>query len=1278
MTSHFSRRRWVAVLATCALAATGSLIAAQPAIAAYTGQSTTPVVATVLGTQPELPDTVDVTNDSGDVESLPVQWQQVDPASLSTPYTRTIVSGTASGDAGQVTVTAKVWAVPDNLVYLIDSGRSGGASEIVDAVKDLRGDALLNDVPDRKAATADQTWGYIERNPTTPQRVTVTPGSADDWATSYLMDDNDSDEGLSYLLGLDRGRFRVSAAHVPRRTQTHASWVNVRGDQEDRREVAVTQSADGLRPPVWVSHDVSLMEPGSITYETQKVQTTGGYNASVSLIAVESLPGDPTIPTIPASTATKVVSDTYPTKSQGTNWWRSSMITGNGSNGALIAGNPTEDTQIYQNMAFNMPNDDLRETPVISGYLDGVRRSLVNGTAPAGDPAWSLQYDYTYHPGHQLELKTPPTGPVREDYRWTDYETGEVGVNYTDDRGEWERRTFASRADDVVVTHLSSSSTGAPVDLDLAITPPDEMAVESGSIASGLRYKQLAAQDGSWIGQVGHYPSYAVSELKDGGFAGVTYVVTKGGTKSRYVVDKPLGTRAAAGSQRYGVSVRGAEEVFLITASDRDVKMGLLADFAAQQDYAVVDRLIERVEGVGSAAQYRPQGELDYDAMVTPHAAIHGAEFRAVSLDLPGAEATEAFTNERLLRTQRTNAETLEPAMVERAFAAGRYATISSSGFSTPRLGGMWTGAWNSQWQADWTTDANVNLQIAGANIGALPSEIEGYANFLLRIVPDWEKNAENIFGMEDAIFAPPRTDGDRSSVNHFSGNGGNYPFQYWNAGASWLIEPLYEYWTTNGNVDIEIPEDVDLQKLASVLSPTAEDLSDAQIAALEQRGSLRLVEDLLLPLLIKQSNFWQQFVSPEYFEDASGAARYVAGKTSLADGERYLLLPCYSPENKPSGGNSPITINCAMDIAAARDGLRMTTEIAKAANGGTGVADPAWLELIDQLPTVKYDTNGALKEWALKRYTEQHAHRHVSQAYFAWPAHEAQTSEELRRGLAKTLELRKATAGDKVSGHGWLHIGLVDARLKNEVGTTEALRALLTKQAYYSSFTTNHNITGDSAYASDILNTVPTLLMESIVYSDRGRVEILPALPSDMPQGRLTGSLARTQAELTDVSWDLPANSASVTVTSRVAQTIDVSSGVEWATATVKGKTIRNSGQPLRIAFAEGESTTVAFTLGAPTAAPTFESSAAPRCVAGSVQLVVSVRNTSGAPMGLAISSSYGSKNVASLAAGSKTSVALPTRQETMPEGSVSVATTVDGITDERQVAYPTLRCTR
>ncbi|HMR50789.1 MAG TPA: glycoside hydrolase family 43 protein [Arachnia sp.] len=257
-----------------------------PGAAPALAQATPPVIGTTPGVVPALPLTVRVVQGGSEETDAPVVWDVPDPADLATEFEKAEIHGTAELDGRTVAVTATVWVVPERVVYLIDTGRVGAnGSEIVDAARALRGDALLNDAADRKVTAPEDSWGYIERNPSDNQKVSVTPGNAADWATSYTGDDNDADEGLVYRMTLDPGEYRIVAAHVPRRTQTHGSWLNVNGQKVDEKTVAVTQMPGEVRPPVFVTHELSLTERTTISYETQKLQASGGYNAHVSLLA---------------------------------------------------------------------------------------------------------------------------------------------------------------------------------------------------------------------------------------------------------------------------------------------------------------------------------------------------------------------------------------------------------------------------------------------------------------------------------------------------------------------------------------------------------------------------------------------------------------------------------------------------------------------------------------------------------------------------------------------------------------------------------------------------------------------------------------------------------------------------------------------------------------------------------------------------------------------------------------------------------------------------------
>ncbi|MDO4563733.1 MAG: glycoside hydrolase N-terminal domain-containing protein [Clostridia bacterium] len=211
-----------------------------------------------------------------------------------------------------------------------------------------------------------------------------------------------------------------------------------------------------------------------------------------------------------------VFAETYAVPTNGNKtWWRDGMVTGNGENAAILSGAPTDERIIYQHIMFNMPNDDLRDTPVLSSSLESVRQNLMQMTVPSTN--WDMQYDYTFHPGHQLRIQVNNvSGAINGYRRATNYETAEVSVEYSDNNGLWKRNTFASREDNVVITHITRSSANSKVNITLSIDDISDMS-QDRTINSALRYKRIVPSDGSYLAQIGHYPEYQNSELKNGG-----------------------------------------------------------------------------------------------------------------------------------------------------------------------------------------------------------------------------------------------------------------------------------------------------------------------------------------------------------------------------------------------------------------------------------------------------------------------------------------------------------------------------------------------------------------------------------------------------------------------------------------------------------------------------------------------------------------------------------------------------------------------------------------
>lgn len=872
--------------------------------------------------------------------------------------------------------------------------------------------------------------------------------------------------------------------------------------------------------------------------------------------------------------------------------WREGMVSGNGENGYITSGSPYADSFIFQHIGFNYPSPEPRAIPQeLTGQLAEARENVFRQNAD-----WTIKdatgakrvrtFYYSYHPGHQLRFGIPAAGELRGYERWTNYETAETGVRYSDEHGEWVRTSFTSREDNASITRIGSSSTGAKINLLLSIDDISAMsgAYEGPSDLHGLQYKKMVDANCQAIVQVAHYPAYPGSELSCGGYAGVTRVVAVGGSTERVLLPDSREAINVGREPNVAIAIKDADAVYLITGLNRTFTMGASEDFAAMEQYALVDQLMESTNVV--VAKYtRADGHFDYTAALASHVSRHAAEFNAVRFCLGGGESDRGADNQTLIAAQKAEPTRVHQAFMEQVYNQGRYALICCSGTSAPRLYGMWTGEWNPGWRGIYTLDANVNLQVASMNTGHLSWAPLGYISFFLRNTPDFAANARMAYGMEDAIQVSVNSDGDRAMHVEYDND---YPFEYWNAGASWCLLPIYEYWQCYGNRQIAIVEPMRMEALKGILSVRDGGLTDEEFARLIERGYLNLAEDILLPLLTKQANFWEQICTPEYYLDAEGQACYRQGKQALGPYEKYMILPAYSPENHPIGYSSTITANATMDISAARDGLAMVIALEQAVKReGYEAAAARWKALLDLLPTYKYDTDGALCEWAMKDYEENNNHRHLSHLYAAWPAYETQTRVELARGARIAIANRdRFNCDDGTAGHGWMHKALVQARLKNGDGMLASLLPMMREEGYYSSLMTDHDSNRRcNCYCTDTSFGTIAAVNEALVFSNTGEIEVLPALPSDWQSGSIEGLMARTGVEVKLLAWDLPNRTVQVVLHGLAkSQEIRLSAGMAWSQAKVNGRQANaqrdERGDYLGLQLDEGTEVVVDFVL--------------------------------------------------------------------------------------------------
>ena len=361
--------------------------------------------------------------------------------------------------------------------------------------------------------------------------------------------------------------------------------------------------------------------------------------------------------------------------------WREGMISGNGENGYITSGSPYTDSFIFQNMWFNYPSGDPRAIPEeLTGQLADARWNVFKQndqwkiTFPDGKTRVRTFF-YSYHPGHQLRLSVTDKGAVSDYERWTNYETAETGVRYTDEFGEWIRTSFTSREDNVSITKISQSSDGAKINMIISMDDISNMyrSRDGMSELTALQYKKLVEPSAAYIAQVAHYPSYQDSELSNGGYAGLTQIIVVNGTKKRVLLADTNEPMNVGMEQNPAIQMIDADAVYLITQSNRTFDMGKIEDFAGMTQYAIVDNLFQNTNAV--AEKYKDAyGKFDYQAALAPHALKHSAEFNAVQFTLIGDEDDKSADNVTLINAQKASKTRINHAFMEQVYNQGRYA----------------------------------------------------------------------------------------------------------------------------------------------------------------------------------------------------------------------------------------------------------------------------------------------------------------------------------------------------------------------------------------------------------------------------------------------------------------------------------------------------------------------------------------------------------------------------------------------------------------------------
>ncbi|MHC4721938.1 MAG: glycosyl hydrolase family 95 catalytic domain-containing protein, partial [Planctomycetota bacterium] len=474
----------------------------------------------------------------------------------------------------------------------------------------------------------------------------------------------------------------------------------------------------------------------------------------------------------------------------------------------------------------------------------------------------------------------------------------------------------------------------------------------------------------------------------------------------------------------------------------------------------------------------------DFDELLGRHAAIHGEIFNRTRLDLGGSKEDHKLSSEVLLKKSRLGS--LNNALLEKEFDAARYAVLSSTGELPPTLQGVWTGNWIPAWQSDYTQNGNVPSVVASMLMANMPECMEAYLNYIESMVPHFRVNARTLYGCR-GIMLPSRTSAHGYNM-HFNEE---YIHLFWTPGAAWAAHFFYDYYLYTGDREF-----------------------------LEKRA---------LPFMKEAALFFEDFL----YEGHEG---------------KYMFNPSYSPENTPSNSDSQASINATMDIALVKELLTNLVTVCEELDiEQEGVM--RWKWMLQKMPEYQINDDGTVAEWTTEEHIDNplidnHRHRHISHMYALYDGfgEEIASNQALQDAFLKIIESRMVPR--RASGGGDMSFGLVQlgqsAASLGEAELAYEIVDMLGNIYWWPNMVSTHN--PDAIFNVDICGGMPAVIIKMLVYSEPGKIVLLPALPKQWPSGVIEGVLCRGQVEIKRLKWD--EKYAQVSLVSQIPQNVTIKIG--------------------------------------------------------------------------------------------------------------------------------------
>jgi alpha-L-fucosidase 2 len=465
--------------------------------------------------------------------------------------------------------------------------------------------------------------------------------------------------------------------------------------------------------------------------------------------------------------------------------WEDAFVSGNGRMGAMLFGAPDNEVIVANHCRLFLPLGNREIVPDLAANVPELRRIIrekdydeamkfFRGKAEEQGFPGLIPTD-PFHPGLFINIRQPANGPVTGYLRTENFRTGEVTVRWRDNRGEFRRRLFVSRTNNLIVVSLTG-----PAASELSFPPvsPDAQVAEAGGWTAEVGSKLIHSEQKTTAGWVTYHNVYVKGK---GGYDAAVRIISRDKGCDRLLLIRivpwktPLPVEQSE-AWAYSPDNPDFNRPGIFKPVPALAESSVVAYRATADAEALLPQLKESFAGL----------QTEYEALLSPHALAHAALFDRVVLDLGGGD-DRMKTTEELLYLAKTK-KCLPPALMEKMYDAGRYMLICSAGELLPNLQGIWTGSWKPAWSGDFTLDTNVQSAMAAVCSANLSELMEGFFRLMESFYPEWRLNAKQIYGCR-GVFTNARASNTALELHW-----GNWPGVFWTAGCGWLASFFTDY----------------------------------------------------------------------------------------------------------------------------------------------------------------------------------------------------------------------------------------------------------------------------------------------------------------------------------------------------------------------------------------------------------------------------------------------------------------------------------------------------